>query len=102
MFFGEDLLFGLSIGEYPQTLSAIIHGKRRINTSLALSIEEALGMEQGTLMLILVYHDIKKEEIKKHEKVKPDPNCLKGKYWELIKLDMVEAIEKYKIGQTFY
>ncbi|WP_373495213.1 nucleotidyl transferase AbiEii/AbiGii toxin family protein [Aquiflexum sp.] len=25
----------------------------------------------------------------------PDPKCLKGKYWELIKLDIVEAVENH-------
>ena len=29
----------------------------------------------------------------------PDPICLKGKYWELVKLDIVEALEKYKLDK---
>lgn len=29
-----------------------------------------------------------------------EPICLKGKYWELIKLDFVEAIEKLSNGQS--
>ncbi|MEX2564468.1 MAG: nucleotidyl transferase AbiEii/AbiGii toxin family protein [Cyclobacteriaceae bacterium] len=27
----------------------------------------------------------------------PDPICLKGKYWELIKIDIIDAVEKYKM-----
>jgi plasmid maintenance system antidote protein VapI len=41
--------FALSISEYPQTLSAIISGKRGMNIGLAMRIEEALGMEEGFL-----------------------------------------------------
>ena len=75
--------FALSIGEYPQTLSAIIHGKRRMNTSLALRIEESLGLEKGTLMLIQVYHDIKQEEDKKRKKIKPDLSKLRESiFWD--------------------
>lgn len=75
--------FALSIGEYPQTLSSIIHGKRKMNTSLALRIEESLGLEKGTLMLIQVYHDIKQEEDKKSVKVKPDLSKLrKSLFWD--------------------
>lgn len=82
--------FALSIGEYPQTISAIIHGKRRMNSSLALRIEESLGLEKGTLMIIQVYHDIKREEEKKAVKIKPDLSKLrKSLFWdtELEKID---------------
>ncbi|WP_373495211.1 transcriptional regulator [Aquiflexum sp.] len=75
--------FALSIGEYPQTLSAIIHGKRKMNTSLALRIEESLGLEKGTLMLIQVYHDIKQEEDKKKLKIKPDLSKIRESlFWD--------------------
>ena len=30
-----------------------------------------------------------------------DPICLKGKYWELIKLDFVELIEKLKLEKGY-
>ena len=75
--------FALSIGEYPQTISAIIHGKRRMNSSLALRIEESLGLEKGTLMIIQVYHDIKQEEEKKIIKIKPDLSELRASlFWD--------------------
>lgn len=64
--------FALSINEYPQTLSAILNGKRNMNTSLALRIEEALGMEEGFLMLLQVYYDIKQEKVKRSQRVHPD------------------------------
>lgn len=30
----------------------------------------------------------------------PDPKCLKGKYWELVKLDIVEVVENYKMDKS--
>ena len=50
--------FAESIGEHPQTLSAIIRGRRSMNTSLSLRIERALGLEEGFLMTLQVYFDI--------------------------------------------
>jgi len=64
--------FALSINEYPQTLSAILTGKRNMNTSLALRIEEALGMEEGFFMLLQVYYDIKQEKAKRSKGFRPD------------------------------
>ncbi len=64
--------FALSVGEYPQTLSAILTGKRNMNTSLALRIEEALGMEEGLLMMLQVYFDIKQEKAKLSKGYHPD------------------------------
>lgn len=50
--------FALSINEYPQTIVAITKGRRRMNTALALKIEQALGLEDGFFMILQVYHDI--------------------------------------------
>lgn len=58
--------FSLSIKEYPQTLVAISKGKRRMNTSLALKIEEALGLEVGFFMVLQVFHDIEQEKNLRH------------------------------------
>lgn len=52
--------FALMIQEYPQTLGAITNGKRDMNTGLALRIEEALNLEEGFLMMLQVFYDIKK------------------------------------------
>ena len=52
--------FALTINEYPQTIGAITKGKRDMNTPLSLKIEEALGMDEGYLMTLQVYYDIKK------------------------------------------
>lgn len=58
------------MNEYPQTLTAITKGKRDMNTALALKLEKALGMEEGTLMILQVYYDI--EQVKKKDAAKPD------------------------------
>ncbi len=54
--------FAMAIGEFPQTLVSITKGKRRMNTSLALKIENALKMEEGYFMILQVYHDIATEK----------------------------------------
>lgn len=56
--------FALSIGEYPQTINAITKGKRGMNPSLALRVEAALGVEEGTLMVLQAYHDIRNAKAK--------------------------------------
>ncbi|RLD44805.1 MAG: plasmid maintenance system antidote protein [Bacteroidetes bacterium] len=50
--------FALSLQEFPQTLVSITKGKRRMNTGLALKIENSLGLEEGFLMILQVYYDI--------------------------------------------
>jgi plasmid maintenance system antidote protein VapI len=50
--------FALAIGEYPQTLGAVTKGRRRMNTELALKIEQKLGLEEGILMVLQVFYDI--------------------------------------------
>ncbi len=63
--------FSLSIQEYPQTLVAVTKGKRRMNTTLAMKIEKALGFEDGFFMVLQVYNDIE-EQKKKQQPEKPD------------------------------
>lgn len=64
--------FALSVNEYPQTLSAVLKGKRSMNTSLALRIEDALGIEEGFFMLLQVYYDIGQEKAKLSKDHHPD------------------------------
>jgi plasmid maintenance system antidote protein VapI len=62
--------FAISLSEYPQTIGAITKGNRDMNTSLSLRIERALGLEEGFLMMLQAFYDIKKEK----EKRKLTPN----------------------------
>ena len=56
--------FAISLQEFPQTLVSITKGKRRMNTSLALKIENALGLEEGFFMTLQVFYDIEEEKRK--------------------------------------
>ena len=58
--------FALSLGEFPQTLTAITKGKRKMNTALALKIENLLGIEEGYFMVLQVYYDIELEKKKQN------------------------------------
>lgn len=75
-------VFALSLQEYPQTLTAITKGKRGMNTSLALKIEEALGLEEGYFMILQVYYDIEQEK-KKQNKLRIDlPKLRPVLFWD--------------------
>jgi antitoxin HigA-1 len=75
-------VFALSLQEYPQTLTAITKGKRGMNTSLALKIEKALGLEEGYFMILQVYYDIE-EEKKKQNKTRTDlPQLRPVLFWD--------------------
>jgi addiction module HigA family antidote len=74
--------FAISLEEYPQTLVSITKGKRRMNTNLALKIENALEIEEGYFMTLQLYYDI--AEIKrKQPKSHPDFKKLRRiLFWE--------------------
>lgn len=59
--------FALSIGEYPQTINDITKGKRNIPVGLALKIERKLQLEEGSIVLLQSYYDIKREKDKMKE-----------------------------------
>ena len=95
--------FALSINEYPQTLGAIIKGTRNMNVDLSLKIEEKLGLEEGFLMTLQVFHDIKKA--KRDVNYKPDLSKLnKITFWDttfekidwrLMKISVIKRIFSY-------
>lgn len=64
--------FALSIDEFPQTLVAVMKGKRRMNPALSLKIEKAFDWEEGTLMVLQVYYDIEQEKRKHTKNDHPD------------------------------
>lgn len=76
--------FALSIDEYPQTLHAITKGIRSMNTPLALRIEKALGLEEGFLMTLQIFYDIKQEKRKQRTLIKPDLSKFRpGIFWDV-------------------
>lgn len=73
--------FAMTIGEHPQTLGTIIKGGRRMNVELSLKIEKQLQLEEGFLMTLQVFHDIK--QAKKKNQQTPDISKLrKGLFWD--------------------
>lgn len=64
--------FANSIHEYPQTIVAIIKGKRRMNPALSLKIEEVLQFEEGFLMTLQVFYDIEQEKKRQSMNYHPD------------------------------
>ena len=75
--------FALSVGEYPQTINAITKGRRKLNTPLALKIEDKLGLEEGTLALLQTYFDIAEEKHKANSRISPDLSILrKSLFWD--------------------
>jgi antitoxin HigA-1 len=86
----------LSIGEYPQTLNAIMKGRRAMNTSLSLKLEQALGLSEGFLMTLQVFHDIKKEKETLHKKFQPDLSKFrKSLFWDT-RLENIDWIAQKK------
>lgn len=86
--------FALSINEHPQTFNAIIKCKRAINVKLALKIEEKLNFEEGTLLILQAYYDIKQEK-KNRKKTTPNLDILrKSLFWDT-KIDEIDWEIKY-------
>ena len=54
--------FALSLQEYPQTLNNITKGRRGLTAALSLKIDKALGLEEGTMLILQAYHEIKMEK----------------------------------------
>ncbi len=74
--------FALSISEHPQTLNAITKAKRKLNTALALKIEERLGLEEGTLVLLQTYFDINEEKNKQNQNTPKLSLLRKSLFWD--------------------
>lgn len=73
--------FAIAIGEYPQTLGAIINGNRRMNVELSLKIEAKLQLEEGFLMTLQVFYDVKQAK-KKMQKTPDIAKLSKVLFWD--------------------
>jgi len=77
--------FAISLGEFPQTLTAITKGKRRMNIPLAMKIENSLSLEEGFLMTLQLYYDIEqqKKKLNRDAAQKPDLSKIrKVLFWD--------------------
>ena len=95
--------FAESIGEHPQTLSAIIRGRRSMNTPLSLRIEQALGLEEGFLMTLQVYYDIAEEKRKLSQNHRPDLTKFRSTIFWDTKIENIDfaAHGRYVINRVF-
>jgi len=64
--------FARSLNEYPQTLNQITKGKRGLTPALSLKIDNALGLEEGTMLVLQSYFQIKLEREKTNMQSQPD------------------------------
>lgn len=54
----------LSVGEHPQTINAIIAGRRGLTPRLSLEIEKQLNLPEGFLLILQSLYEIKEEKEK--------------------------------------
>ncbi len=52
--------FAQMLNEHPQTFNAITKGKRGLTIQLALKIEKELGLEEGSLVMLQAFYDIRR------------------------------------------
>lgn len=73
--------FALSLQVYPQTLNAITKGKRAITPELSLKIDQALGLEEGTMHILQAYYEIQKVQLENSRR--PDLSIMrKALFWD--------------------
>ena len=95
--------FAESIGEHPQTVSAIIRGRRSMNIPLSLRIENALGLEEGLLMMLQVHYDIAEEKRRLSLSNRPDVTKFRATlFWDTA-FDNIDfmAHKRYVINRVF-
>ena len=90
----KKIHFAAQVDEHTQTIVAITKARRSMNTSLALKAEKLLGLEEGTLMVLQVYHDIAVEK-SRVQQLKPDLKKLRRVVFWDTNMDKIDW-EKYK------
>ena len=95
--------FAESIGEHPQTMSAIIRGRRSMNTPLSLRIEKALELEEGFLMSLQIFYDIALEKQKTAINNRPDISKFSPTLFWDTSIDNINFAEhsKFVINRVF-
>lgn len=86
--------FALSLEEYPQVLGEITKGRRKMNIPLALKIEKVLGFEEGFLMMLQLFYDIKQEKLKQHKPLHPDLSKFRPVVFWDTQLDKIDWIDQ--------
>ena len=75
--------FAAAIGEHSQNLNAVITGRRRLTTEMAVRLENALGLEEGFLLTLQAYYDIAEYKHRQASKsVSGRPDIRRGLFWD--------------------
>lgn len=77
--------FAISLQQYPQVINEITKKRRGLTPSLSLKIDRALGLEDGTMLVLQAYYDIQAEidKEKAHPFERPNLNILrKSLFWD--------------------
>ena len=93
----------LAVGEHPQTLSAIIRGKRAMNTPLSLRIERNLQLDEGLLMQLQIFFEIEQEKRKQASLHRPDLSKFRpALFWDTT-LDRIDLTNnrRYALQRIF-
>lgn len=86
----------LSLNEYPQTLNDITKGKRGVTASLSIKLDQILGLEEGTMLILQAYYEIQKEKDKRNAADKPNLSILrKILFWDT-DFDKINWKSQYK------
>ncbi len=72
-----------SIGEYAQTISAILNEKRGINPNLSIKLGKEFGVEYDYFMVLQASYEVKKLQLKKPNSETPDLKKIrKSLFWD--------------------
>ena len=88
--------FALSLELYPQTLNDITKGRRGLTPALSLKIDNALGLEEGTMLILQAYYEIKNEKQKGESGEHPNLSVLrKILFWDT-DINKIDWQKQYK------
>ncbi|WP_211166337.1 helix-turn-helix transcriptional regulator [Mucilaginibacter robiniae] len=68
----RQLAFATGTGIPAQTLNAFIKGKRKLPIAQALKVDQALGMEAGTMAVLQVLYDTRQAVLQQSRHIHPD------------------------------
>ncbi len=71
----------LSVNEHYQTINAIISGRRKLTTELALKIETEMGYPEGFLLVMQAYYDVSVHKTKERKRT-DIPNIRRILFWD--------------------
>lgn len=75
-------LFASQIEEHNQTLNAVIKGHRNLTTEMAVKIENALGYDEGFLLVLQSYYEINEYKLRLSAQMTQKPQIRKSLFWD--------------------